>query len=70
MNKLGLELTPKRVIQVNSLGQTSVKGVFLAGDMSQSFTQAVGAAISPGTAAGASAPLQVQAEKLGQEALF
>ncbi|KAF2116033.1 hypothetical protein BDV96DRAFT_491828 [Lophiotrema nucula] len=68
--QLGLELTPKGVIQVNPLGGTSVKGVFAAGDIAQPFTQAVGTAISSGTAAGAGAPLQVQAETWGQQPLF
>ena len=68
--QLGLALTPKGVLQVNALGQTSLSGVFAAGDIAQPFTQAVGTAIASGTAAGAGAPLQIQAELWGQQSLF
>lgn len=68
--QLGLEMTPKAIIQVNPpFNQTSVKGVFAAGDCCN-MMPTVTAALYSGTAAGGGAPLQLQAERLGQKGMF
>ncbi|KAF2179256.1 FAD/NAD(P)-binding domain-containing protein [Zopfia rhizophila CBS 207.26] len=68
--QLGLELTPQSTIKVNPpFSQTSVKGVFAAGDACTPM-QTLTNALSTGTAAGAGAPLQLQAEIWNQNPLF
>ncbi|KAI5927183.1 FAD/NAD(P)-binding domain-containing protein [Camillea tinctor] len=68
--QLGLELTPMNTIKVNPpFNQTSVKGVFAAGDCSSPM-HTVNAALHSGTCAGGGAPLQIQAETYNQRAIF
>lgn len=68
--QLGLEFTPMNTIKVNPpFNQTSVKGVFAAGDCSSPM-QTITAAMFAGTCVGGGAPLQVQAEEYGQRAIF
>ncbi|MCJ1437971.1 hypothetical protein MMC27_007358 [Xylographa pallens] len=60
--QLGLELAPQRTVKVDApFVRTSVPGVFAAGDAASPM-QTVSQALHPGCAAGAAAPLQVQAE--------
>jgi thioredoxin reductase len=66
--QLGLELTT--IIKVNPpFNQTSVKGVFAAGDCAGPM-QTVNAALHSGTCTGGGAPLQIQAEMYNQRAIF
>lgn len=68
--QLGVELTPFGTIKVEGpFNQTSLRGVFAAGDCS-TFMQTVTAALYSGTCAGGGAPSQLQAEALGQSAIF
>jgi pyruvate/2-oxoglutarate dehydrogenase complex dihydrolipoamide dehydrogenase (E3) component len=65
-----ITLTAQGTIKVNPpFNQTSVKGVFAAGDAANPM-QTVTQAIFSGTACGGGAPLQLQAEAYGQKALF
>lgn len=67
---LGLEMTPMNTIRVNPpFNQTSLKGVFAAGDCSSPM-QTVTGALSSGTCAGGGTPLQIQAETFNQPAIF
>ncbi|KAI1170916.1 FAD/NAD(P)-binding domain-containing protein [Nemania sp. FL0916] len=66
--QLGLEVAG--CIKVNPpFNQTSVKGVFAAGDCASPM-QTVTAALHGGTCAGGGAPLQIQAEMYNQPAIF
>ncbi|OCL14901.1 FAD/NAD(P)-binding domain-containing protein [Glonium stellatum] len=68
--QLGLELTHTSIIKVSSpFNQTSLKGVFAAGDCCSSM-QSMTSALASGTAAGGGAPLQLQAEAWNQKAIF
>jgi thioredoxin reductase len=68
--QLGLELAPGGTIKVNPpFNQTSMKGVFGAGDAANPM-QTTTQAIFSGTACGGGAPLQLQAETFGQKAIF
>lgn len=68
--QLGLELGPKGNINTNPpFNQTSLKGVFAAGDCCSPM-QTVTAALYTGTCTGGGAPSQLQAETYNQPALF
>jgi thioredoxin reductase len=68
--QLGLAMGPKGTILANPpFNQSSVKGVFVAGDCATPM-QTVTNAQATGTSAGAGAPLQIQAEKWNQTPLF
>lgn len=68
--QLGCELAPMKTVLVNPpFNQTSVKGVFAAGDCANPM-QTVTAALSSGTCAGGGAPLQIQADTYKQKAIF
>jgi thioredoxin reductase len=68
--QLGVELTPMNTVKVSPpFNQTSVKGVFAAGDCTSPM-QTVTAALHSGTCTGGGAPLQIQAETLKQRAIF
>lgn len=68
--QLGCDLSPSNLVAVSPpFNQTSVKGVFAAGDCSSPMHTVTGA-LSSGTCAGGGAPLQIQAETYKQKALF
>ncbi|KAM7189758.1 hypothetical protein V8F33_009897 [Rhypophila sp. PSN 637] len=68
--ELGLELTPMGTIAVHPpFNQTSLKGVFAAGDCASPM-QTITAAMHSGSCVGGGAPLQIQAELYGQKAIF
>ena len=68
--QLGLEMTPMNTIKVTPpFNQTSLRGVFAAGDCSSPMQTVTGALFS-GTCTGGGAPLQLQADALGQPAIF
>lgn len=68
--QLGLEVTPQGTIKVNPpFNQTSVKGVFAAGDCSNPM-QTVTSALFSGTCAAGGASLQIQAEEYKHQAIF
>jgi thioredoxin reductase len=48
---LGCPLTPEGHVEANVMGQTKVKGVYIAGDMGRNLPQIVSAAASGATAA-------------------
>ncbi|KAH8726577.1 hypothetical protein GQ44DRAFT_650316, partial [Phaeosphaeriaceae sp. PMI808] len=65
--QLGCELTPMKTVLVKPpFNQTSVKGVFAAGDCSSPM-QTVTGALNSGTCVGGGAPLQIQAETYNQQ---
>jgi gliotoxin/aspirochlorine biosynthesis thioredoxin reductase len=68
--QLGLEMGPKgTVVAKPPFNQSSIKGVFVAGDMASPM-QTVTMAQAMGTSTGAGAPLQIQAEMWNQTPLF
>jgi thioredoxin reductase len=68
--QLGCELTPMETVLVKPpFNQTSVKGVFAAGDCSSPM-QTITGALNSGTCVGGGAPLQIQAETYKQQAIF
>lgn len=68
--QLGLGFTSKGTIAVSPpFNQTTVKGVFAAGDCCSPM-QTITAALHSGTCAGGGVPLQIQAERYGQKAIF
>ncbi|CAI6332534.1 unnamed protein product [Periconia digitata] len=68
--QLGCEVSPMNLIVVNPpFNQTTVKGVFAAGDCSTPMHTVTGA-LNSGTCAGGGAPLQIQAEVYKQRAIF
>jgi thioredoxin reductase len=68
--QLGLDTSPQGTIKINPpFNQTSVKGVFAAGDCASPM-QTVTSALLSGTCAGGGAPLQIQAQMYNQRPLF
>ncbi|KAH9888160.1 FAD/NAD(P)-binding domain-containing protein [Xylariomycetidae sp. FL2044] len=68
--QLGVEITAQNTLQTNPpFNQTNVRGVFAAGDCASPMHTVTGA-LNAGCAAGAAAPLQIQAETYNQEPLF
>jgi thioredoxin reductase len=68
--QVGCALSPIQTIAVNPpFNQTSIKGVFAAGDCSSPM-QTVTGALNSGTCTGGGAPLQIQAETYNQRAIF
>ncbi|KAJ4357167.1 uncharacterized protein N0V89_001742 [Didymosphaeria variabile] len=68
--QLGCALSPMQTVVVNPpFNQTSIKGVFAAGDCSSPM-QTITGALNSGTCTGGGAPLQIQAETYKQRAIF
>ena len=68
--QLGLEIAPPGMLKANPpFNQSSVQGVFVAGDTITPM-QTVAHAVLSGSAAGTGAALQLQANELEQEPLF
>ncbi|KAI1824920.1 FAD/NAD(P)-binding domain-containing protein [Xylaria intraflava] len=68
--QLGLEMAPPGVIKVNPpFNQTSLKGVFAAGDCASPM-QTLTAALHSGTCAGGGAPSQIQSEFYNHRGVF
>lgn len=68
--QLSCELTPMKTVLVKPpFNQTSVKGVFAAGDCSSPM-QTITGALNSGTCLGGGAPLQIQAETYKQRVIF
>ena len=68
--QIGLEITPQGTVKVTPpFNQTSIPGVFACGDMISPM-QTVTQALASGSAAGAGAAVQLQADQLGQKPIF